>query len=124
MPAAELVSGIRLAQTRAFIEYRPELVVFTRKTKDDDGAGGFEWIDPVDLSAQRMRLIPTKSSASARVTTNGQTVTPDWMLVGYPDADVKVGDTALVRGHLLEVIFISDVPTDRVIAECWENVDG
>lgn len=112
------------ANMEAFIEYRPESVTLTRSSRVSDGMGGFVDNAPATLPPQEMRLIPAKSvteQAPIRVTTEGQQVSPNWYLVIEEAGDIAIGDTAIVRGHKLEVIFVSDLPEGRIVAECWES---
>jgi hypothetical protein len=125
MPLSNIIPSVMREQTIAFIEYRPETVTLTRFPKVSDGMGGVSQGTPSPLSPQQMRLVPAATiaqNAPVRVTTSGQTVTPSWFLVGEHDADIEIGDTTTVRNHKLEVIFISDLPDERIVAECWENV--
>jgi hypothetical protein len=112
------------ANTEAFIDYRPELVTLVRTAKVSDGMGGVSMGTPSPLLPQRMRMVPTKTitdQAPVRVTSDGQQVTPNWYLVGEYDANIQIGDTTTVRNHKLEVVFVSDLPDHRVVAECWEH---
>lgn len=125
MPLSVANLSVMRDQTTEFIRYRAETVTLMRAPKVSDGMGGTSLGTPSPLSPQRMRLIPAATiaqNAPVRVTGNGQTVTPSWFLVGEYDADVAVGDMTTVRSHLLEVVFITELPGERVVAECWENV--
>lgn len=119
------IPAVMRRQTEAMIEYRPESVVLTRSTLASDGSGGFIQSGPSPLAPQIMRLIPARSiteQAPVRVNSDGQTITPNWYLLCEWDADIQVRDTATVRDHKLEVVYVSKLPDERVVAECWENV--
>lgn len=119
------IPSVMRKQTEAMIHYRPESVVLTRTTLVADGSGGFTQTGPTPLVPQLMRLIPTRSiteQAPIRVTADGQTVSPNWYLLCEWDADVEIRDTATVRGHKLEVVYVSNLPDERIVAECWENI--
>jgi hypothetical protein len=125
MPLSKIIPSVMREQTTAFIQYRPELVTLVRSAKVADGMGGVSRGTPAPLLPQRMRMVPARNvdeQAPVRVTNSGQTVTPNWFLVAEHDADIQIGDTTTVRNHKLEVIFISDLPDERIVAECWENI--
>lgn len=111
-------------QTEALIRYRPESVTIRRSVSITDGSGGFTPSVPANLAPQTMRLIPAKSvtdQAPIRLNSDGQQVTPNWYLLGKWNADIKVGDLTTVRNCKLEVVFVSVLPEERTVAECWEN---
>jgi len=116
--------SVKVKQTAAFIRARSELVALSRKTKVDDGAGGYKWINPTPIPAQKMRMIPTRpvtDQPPLRTTSDGREVTPNWFLVLLPDADIQLHDQASIRGIRLEVVFITTLPEDRIVAECFQT---
>jgi hypothetical protein len=124
MSLDDTIEATQRAQTKQMINYRPEFVILYRSTTSPDGSGGIIRSAPSPLAPQEMRLIPVKSitdQAPLRVTSDGQQVSPDWYLLGLPEADMKVGDTTTVRGRKLEIVYVSDMPEGRIVAECWEN---
>lgn len=125
MGLADANTVVMKEATEFFIDYRQEDVVLNRPTMTPDGMGGILQTSPSALSPQPMRLVPARSiteQAPVRITVEGQRVIPNWYLVGMPDANIRVADTATVRGHKLEVVYVSAIPLERVVAECWENV--
>ena len=125
MPLDDAIEAVQRAQTKQMINYRPEFVILNRSTSIPDGEGGNVTSAPLPLVPQEMRMIPTKSiteQAPLRMTSAGQQVAPNWYLLCLPEADIRVGDTAIVRDRKLEVVFVSDLPEGRIVGECWENV--
>lgn len=125
MGLENVIESVQRLQTKQMINYREEDVVLSRSTFTPDGSGGTVASAPSPLSPQPMRLIPTKSvtdQAPLRMTSDGQQVSPNWYLLALPEADIEVGDTTVVRGRNLEVVYVSDLPEGRIVAECWENV--
>lgn len=115
---------LRRAQTEALINMKPADVVLTRYTWLSDGAGGRTKGPATPLPAQRMRLVPSSTvlqEAPARVTSDGRTVTPNWLLIALPECDIHEFDTCVVLGHKLEIVYVSTSPTERRVAECWES---
>lgn len=119
-----IADAMRRAQTEALIDQKPSDVVLTRPTWLSDGAGGRTKSGASTLPPQKMRLVPaspiTNQENQARVTADGRMVTPNWLLIGLPEQDIEPYDFATVLGHEIEVVGVSNVPTERLVAECWE----
>lgn len=125
MGLGDAISSVMQVQTDHFIKYRPENVTLVRSTKVSDGMGGSTVSTSSPLAPQLMRLVPAKTvtdQAPVRVTVDGQQVHPSWYLVAMHDADVRIGDKTTVRNHKLEIVFVSDLPEERIVAECWEKI--
>jgi hypothetical protein len=115
---------LRQRQSEALINMKPVSVVLRRAPITPDGAGGWVKGVPVNLPAQTMRLVPASpvtNDSGARATANGRMVTPTWLLIAEHDADILNFDECDVLGHNLEVVYVNDVPTERIVAECWEE---
>ena len=111
-------------QTQAFILHRPDDITLSRSPEVPDGAGGFTKGPPVTLDPQPGRLVNIErvtNQAPVVTTPDGRQVRPTWALVFMPGADVLPGDECVVRGHALEVVTTSDVPTGRVTAQAVEH---
>ena len=82
-------------QTAQFIAANQVDLALHRPVFNDDGAGGIERDDDQVLSAQAMRLIQQAAGRFSleRRTLDGQTVTPNYVLMAKYDADMKPGDT-------------------------------
>jgi len=108
------MSGIATAElqlqrslTRAFIGADSIDVVLQRSPRTADGAGGFTTGTAVPLGSQRMRLIPQQDGATARLTADGQEVTPAYVLMGEHTADMQRGDEFTLDGRRYQIVFIN-----------------
>lgn len=116
-------NALRRAQTEALIAQKPSAVVLSRRPKVSDGAGGTVKEVAIDLAPQTFRLVPADpvtNDSGARVNSLGKQVTPTWLLIGLPEQDMERDDRCTVLGHLLEIVYVSNVPTERLVGECWE----
>lgn len=94
--------------TRAFIAADAVEVELSRRTRTPDGAGGVEVGPGVLLSPQRFRLLPQEDGATARVTSEGETATPEYMLLGDADVDVARWDEFELDGRRYQVVYIDN----------------
>jgi hypothetical protein len=90
----------------AYIASDPTVIAFTPRARVSDGAGGFTWTTPAALQPQEFRLITSGNVAVTRRTVDGQTVTPDLLIMGPYDAQIGEGWTFTVDGRLHEVLYI------------------
>lgn len=104
--AAEL--AVQRKQTRAFIAADAVEVELTRRTRTDDGAGGVEVGNATLLGPQRFRLIPQEDGATARVTAEGETATPEYILMGDSDVDVARWDEFVLGERRYQVVYIDN----------------
>lgn len=93
--------------TRAFIDADPVIVVLERRTRVPDGAGGFT-SSPVTQIPQRFRLIPQEDGATARTTAEGETATPEFMLMGETGCNMRRYDEFALNGTRFQVVYIDD----------------
>lgn len=109
MPSAAELRILRF-NTVAFIEADPRTVVLTRYPRVPNGAGGSRPGTPAPQPAQVMRVIPVESSrAVERVSVDGATVTPSWVLMGRWDANMKRGDRfPLQDGTTGELVYVHE----------------
>ncbi len=103
---AELKAQTRV--TRMFIEADARDVILLRRTRTDDGAGGIEVGDPVEQFPQRMRLLPQEDGATERTTSEGESATPQYMLMGLPDANMQRYDEFVLDGVRYEIVYVDD----------------
>lgn len=103
---AELKAQMRLSA--AFIEADVRTVILQRRTRTDDGAGGTLVGEPVPVFPQQMRLIPQEDGATARTTAEGETATPEFMLMGMPDVDMARFDEFVLDGTRYQIVYIDD----------------
>ena len=68
--------------------------------------GSFNRANLQSLRAQRMLLLATNQQLPERRTVEGQTVTPEYVLLGSWDADIRNGDWFYVDGVKYEVVFV------------------
>jgi hypothetical protein len=106
--------GVLREQTKQYIEQNPKEIVLTRYVKVADGAGGTRTNSSV-LPSQTMRAITNRSAVSAeRRTVGGVTVVPEVTLQGLWTADIRRGDTFMLDGVLMEVVWVSDLGYEKL----------
>lgn len=103
---AELKAQRRVS--RAFIDADARMVVLLRSARTSDGAGGFVLGDPVAQGAQSLRLLPQEDGATARTTAEGETATPEYMLMGPWDANMQRFDEFELDGIRYQIVYIDD----------------
>jgi hypothetical protein len=103
---AELKAQQRISL--AFIAADARDVILLRRTRTDDGAGGIVVGEPVPVPAQRLRLLPQEDGATERTTAEGESATPQYMLMGPADADMERYDEFELDGIRYEVVYIDD----------------
>lgn len=95
-------------QTKDFIDVNPTTVVISRKNITSDGEGGVQHTLDT-LTPQVMRLITQPAgSAVLRTTIEGEELTPDFVLLGVHDSDMKHGDWFMRDGAKYELIYVRD----------------
>jgi hypothetical protein len=103
---AELKAQQRIS--RAFIDADARDVILLRSPRTDDGAGGFVVGEPVSQGAQRLRLLPQEDGATERTTAEGETATPQYMLMGPWNANMQRWDEFELDGIRYQVVYIDD----------------
>lgn len=88
----ELITARR--QVNAEINADPVDVELRRRTKINDGAGGWKWSDFVPLKAQEVTIIPAKRRLSEMLvnTELGDVVHAPYIILGRHNFDVQRGD--------------------------------
>ncbi len=104
--AGELELQRRL--TLGFLAADAREIVIQRRPRTSDGAGGTVLGSPADLAPQYFRLLPSEDGATARTTAEGETATPEYMLLGRWDADLQRFDEFEIDGRRFQVIFITE----------------
>lgn len=105
-------------QTKDFISIYPQQIVLTRPEMLADGSGGFKsTLTPLPAQTFRQITQPTTSDVFRR-TIDGEEVTPDFVLLGEWDVDVKNGDWYMKDGAKHEIVYVKD---DRRY-EAWAEV--
>lgn len=94
--------------TQAFIAADARTVVLMRRPRTPDGAGGTDVGEPVAQGAQTLRLLPQEDGATARTTAEGETATPEFMLVGMPGTNMARFDEFALDGRRFQIVFIDD----------------
>lgn len=104
---AELRAQRRIS--RAFIEADPVTVTLARRSRNPDGAGGTTVGAPVSQAPQRFRLLPQEDGATARTTAEGETATPEFMLMGEWNANMaRFDEFTLADGRRFQIVYIDD----------------
>jgi len=104
--AGELKAQQRISL--AFIEADARDVILMRSPRTDDGAGGFVVGTPVPVGPQRLRLLPQEDGATERTTAEGESATPQYMLMGPWNANMKRWDEFTLDGIRYQVVYIDD----------------
>lgn len=116
MPMSE--NEVMRKQTKSFIAIYPQQISLTRPDMVPDGSGGFKHTLDT-LSPQTFRQITQPTSTDVfRRTIDGEEVTPDFVLLGEWDVDVKSGDWYMKDGGKHEIVYVKD---DRRY-ETWAEV--
>lgn len=115
--------ALHIKQTQAFIDENSDDIVIIRRTKQDDGAGGYTWSAPVDLPPQRMRKVGQGriGALTQRTTEDGRVLLPSAVLVALPDADVQRFDHFTLGDVDHEVLWVNTLPEWRLTAEVLEH---
>lgn len=106
-----LRTGELKAQQRlslAFIEADARDVILQRSSRTDDGAGGVVVGTPVSVGSQRLRLLPQEDGATERTTAEGESATPQYMLMGPWNANMQRFDEFTLDGVRYQVVYIDD----------------
>lgn len=93
-------------QIDAMIKADPAMIVFRRKSKVSDGAGGWRYEPEAPLPApQEVRLIPFKRRMTDFLVDTELGELPDlpYVLLGRHNLDIQQGDTFTYRGDEFEV---------------------
>jgi hypothetical protein len=104
--SAELAIQRRL--TESFVNADYVILSLVRTPRISDGAGGFKDGTPVTLAPQTFRLTPSEDGATARTTSEGETATPEYMLIGAYTVDLARFDRFTIGSRRYEVTFISE----------------
>lgn len=94
--------------SRAFIAADAISVELSRPTEVSDGAGGRSRTGFTTLPPQTFRLLPQEDGATARTTAEGETATPEYMLMGAPDVDVARFDEFQIGDRRYQVVYIDN----------------
>ena len=120
-------SDHHLRLTRRFIEENPSVATVKRRTRSDDGEGGYALSDvdgegthTLDLNAVRLVQRRNLGDQSVRITPDGRSVVPTYIVVAMPDESIKEEDVILLGGQRYEVVFVSRSPQWRLSAEVVE----
>lgn len=93
-------------QTKQFIDENPITVNLQRDSLIPDGAGGHS-VTPNPVGNQVFRMISqSTSSAVERRTSDGQLVSPEFVLLGEYDADARNGDFYMLDGIKYEIVYV------------------
>jgi hypothetical protein len=107
---------LHLEQTELFIDQNPAQLVFQRKQKEDDGAGGVRSVEDLFLAPQTARVVGQRAPL-VRVTPDGRTVYVTKVIIGMPSLDVLAEDLVDHDGQTYEVLSVWRDPAWRTYAE-------
>ena len=104
--AAELAVQRRI--TAEFIAADAQSIVLLRSPRTPDGAGGFEVGAPVSQPAQTFRLLPQEDGATARTTADGESATPEYMLMGEWNCNMQRYDEFVIGSRRYQIVYIDN----------------
>jgi hypothetical protein len=101
---AERIMGRR--QVEAEIKSDPVNITISRRTKVDDGAGGWTWSNPTTLDPQEVTITTAKRRLSDMLqnTELGDVVRAPYVVIARHDADIRRDDEFLWNGDHFKVI--------------------
>lgn len=110
---------------RAYILRDPTTVAVQLRHVVRTGTGGKRWVNDLPEPSEVVRLVPNRTTTekqAVRVTPDGRSLMPGWMIVALPDSRIKVG-SLLTDGNNVryEVIYVSRVPSWRLTFEAVED---
>lgn len=92
--------------TREMIKGNPISIVLLRPNRIDDNAGGSYAGTPVPQTAQEFRIIAQDLRVPVVRTVDGTEVQPQYVLLGYYDANILRGDTFQLAGIEYTVVWV------------------
>ena len=109
-------SAVLRRQTRQFIAENPTNIMITRTPQVPDGSGGVTSGDPESVGPVTVRIIEGGFPTGAR-SLQGEVETPDFVLIGEYQANIKDGDIFQYGDYTLEVERVMQDKTYKVIAK-------
>lgn len=109
----------------AFIWRDPTSMAVQNRKTVITSSGGKKYVNDGETFQETVRMVPSASTSEQqpnRVTADGRTVLPNWMVVALPETEIKVG-TILVSatGDRFEVVHQARVPSWRVTFEAIQD---
>jgi hypothetical protein len=108
MSPVELMVQRRM--TAFFISADRTPIILQRNLLVPDGGGGYKKLDTDTLPLQWFRIIPQQDTAIERTTADGRKVSPEYVLLGTHDSDMKRGDRFKLDGRRYEIVFVAIGP--------------
>lgn len=96
---------VQRANTIEFIAEEPITITLTRRAQTPDGEGGWTWSTITTVNTTPFRLVPRRSTQQTidRTTPEGQSSVEEYLLIGYPEANIADGDTFTYGGDTYAV---------------------
>lgn len=104
--AAELAVQRRLSAE--FIAADAQTITLLRSARTPDGAGGTEIGAAVSQDPQTFRLLPQEDGATARTTADGESATPEYMLMGAWDCNMQRFDEFVIGARRYQIVYIDN----------------
>lgn len=108
----------------AFIKRDPTDVTIQNRKSFTTGTGGRKLVSDGDPFEESVRFVPSVSTSekqATRITADGRTVLPNWMVVASPDTDIAVGAKLTTVDGSFEVVHRARVPSWRVTFEAIQD---
>lgn len=114
-----------VAVARAYILRDPTRMAVQPRHFVRTGTGGKKWVNDTPEPSEVVRIVPNRTTTEkqpVRVTPDGRSLMPGWMVVALPTSRIKVG--AILTddsGTRYEIIYVSRVPSWRLTFEAVED---
>jgi hypothetical protein len=109
----------------AFINRDPTVMSIIPRHTIVTGSGGKKWVDDDPVPDEVVRTIPSTTTGEkqpVRITPDGRTVMPSWMIMTAPVTNITIGSILTDGdGNRYEVVYRARVPSWRTVFEAIEN---
>lgn len=100
--------AIQRMLTEAFIAADANDVVLEPFSRESNGSGGYRKISQPPRAPQVMRLVPISTTSFERMTLDGRTVSPQFVLLGQWNSLMDRGDKFSLLGKRYEVVHVQE----------------
>lgn len=106
-------------QTEQFIKENPTSITVNRNVRTSNGKGGYT-IVPTPQTPQTFRIIPQGKGVASR-NQDGESIAPEFVLIGRWDANVGDSDTFELGGRNYQVTYVRGAGLSTAY-ETWVEV--
>lgn len=108
MALSELERAVQLRQTKAFIDADRDQLVFTRKNRQRDGAGGWRLVGAGEPRTIDCRMIPESEHSEEVSTSDGRSLKPSYTVLLMPGSDVQRYDSFMFQDEEFEIASLTE----------------